>query len=103
MEHGAGVRRPEQRREFWELLLTRIQSKSVAEWNKVFDADPDVWAEVFRHGARCSSTRSSSTTGSVEIVDPERGPVRQLARLVRIGAWTQAPAAGCAPPGRLPT
>ena len=41
---------PAQRREFWELLLNRIRAKTVAEWGEVFDAEPDVWAEVFRSG-----------------------------------------------------
>jgi crotonobetainyl-CoA:carnitine CoA-transferase CaiB-like acyl-CoA transferase len=73
------------RREFWELLLTRIQAKTVEEWNKVFDADPDVWAEVFRHGPEVFEHPQLVHDGSVlEIVDPERGPVRQLARLVGV-------------------
>ncbi len=78
---------PKQRRKFWELLLTRIQSKSVDEWNKVFDADPDVWAEVFRHGAEVFEHPQLVHDRSVlEIVDPERGRVRHLARLVGVSA-----------------
>ncbi len=74
-----------QRRQFWELLLTRIQSKTVAEWNQLFDADPDVWAEVFRHGSEVFDHPQLVHDGKViEIVDPERGPVRQLARLAGV-------------------
>jgi crotonobetainyl-CoA:carnitine CoA-transferase CaiB-like acyl-CoA transferase len=74
-----------QRREFWELLLTRIQGKTVAEWNKIFDADPDVWAEVLRKGPEVFEHPQLVYDGNVvEIPDPERGPVRQFAPLVRI-------------------
>jgi crotonobetainyl-CoA:carnitine CoA-transferase CaiB-like acyl-CoA transferase len=76
---------PKQRRQFWELLLTRIQSKTVAEWNEIFDADPDVWAEVLRQGPEVfEHPQLVYDHNVVEIMDPERGPVRQFAPLVRV-------------------
>ena len=37
--------------EFYELLLAAVRAKTVAEWQAVFDDEPDVWAEIFRHGS----------------------------------------------------
>ena len=73
------------RREFWELLLTRIQSKTVPEWAEVFDEEPDVWAEVFRRGPEVlDHPQLVYDRSGIEIVDPERGAVRQLTRLVGV-------------------
>jgi crotonobetainyl-CoA:carnitine CoA-transferase CaiB-like acyl-CoA transferase len=80
---------PQQRRQFWELLLARIQSKTVAEWNKVFDAEPDVWAEVFRRGPEVfEHPQLVHDHNVIEIVDPERGPVRQFAPLIKVAGET---------------
>ncbi len=74
---------PKQRREFWELLFERIASKTVAEWAKVFDAHPDVWAEVFRKGPEVfEHPQLVHDHHVIELIDPDRGPVRQFAPLV---------------------
>ena len=81
-----------QRRKFWEMLLERIQSKSLAEWNSVFEGDEDVWAEVFRHGDEVLEHPQFVYDGdAVEVDDPQRGPVRQPAQQVRIGAGPKPP------------
>ena len=73
------------RKEFWERLIIEIQSKTVAEWNRVFDANPNVWAEVFRHGPEVMEHPQLVHDGRViEMEDPDRGRVRQLARLVAL-------------------
>jgi crotonobetainyl-CoA:carnitine CoA-transferase CaiB-like acyl-CoA transferase len=73
------------RREFWERLIAAVQSKTVAEWNEVFDANPNVWAEVFRHGPEVMEhPQLVHDRRVVEMTDPERGPVRQLSRLVTL-------------------
>src|SRR5262245_699425 len=41
---------PDVRETFWERMLDEVRAKTVAEWDQVFDDDPDVFAEVFRHG-----------------------------------------------------
>jgi crotonobetainyl-CoA:carnitine CoA-transferase CaiB-like acyl-CoA transferase len=41
---------PTARLEFWETLLAAARTKSLEDWRQVFEADHDVWAEVFRHG-----------------------------------------------------
>lgn len=38
----------DQRREYWEHLLTIVRSKTAAEWIAEFDRNPDVWGEFFR-------------------------------------------------------
>jgi crotonobetainyl-CoA:carnitine CoA-transferase CaiB-like acyl-CoA transferase len=35
---------------FWETLLAAVRSRTVAEWNELFDREPDVWADRFRAG-----------------------------------------------------
>ena len=76
---------PAQRREFWELLLNRIRSKTVAEWSEVFDAEPDVWAEVFRRGSEVfDHPQLVHSESELRIMDPERGVVRHLTRLVQV-------------------
>src|SRR5205823_14666765 len=36
----------EQRTEYYELLLAAVRSKTADEWQRVFDDEPDVWAEI---------------------------------------------------------
>ena len=74
------------RRELWERMLTAVRSRTLAEWQQVFDDDPDVWAEVFRHGAELlDHPQVVHDERVVCIEDPERGPVRQPGPLV-VGA-----------------
>jgi len=35
---------------FWETLLAAVRRRTAAEWSAVFDADPNVWADVYRGG-----------------------------------------------------
>jgi len=39
---------PQVRIAFWETLLAAVASRTMEEWQDVFDADPNVWAEPFR-------------------------------------------------------
>ena len=73
----------DRRRELWERMLVAVRSKTLAEWQRIFDDDPDVWAEVFRHGAELLEHPQLVHDGRVVTVDdPERGPVRQPGPLV---------------------
>ena len=68
----------------WTRMLQAAGSKTMAEWEEVFDADPDVFAELFRSGAEVLDHPQLVADGHVvEVVDPERGPVRQPGPLVR--------------------
>ncbi|MBM3658632.1 MAG: hypothetical protein FJW95_03915 [Actinobacteria bacterium] len=35
---------------FWETLLAAVRGRTADEWAAVFDADPNVWADVYRGG-----------------------------------------------------
>lgn len=35
---------------FWEMLLAAVRRRTADEWAAVFDADPNVWADVYRGG-----------------------------------------------------
>jgi crotonobetainyl-CoA:carnitine CoA-transferase CaiB-like acyl-CoA transferase len=75
----------EKRSEFWNLLLEGVRQKTRAQWQEIFDADPDVWAETYRHGAELlSHPQFVHIGGPVEIHDPHRGVVRQPGRLVTL-------------------
>jgi crotonobetainyl-CoA:carnitine CoA-transferase CaiB-like acyl-CoA transferase len=40
----------DRREAFWDRLLNTVRARTVAEWQALFDAHPDVFAEVFRSG-----------------------------------------------------
>ena len=40
----------ETRERFWELALAAVRSKTVEEWQAIFDSDTDLFAELFRSG-----------------------------------------------------
>lgn len=42
---------PAVRMRFWEKMLEAARRKTLAEWQAIFAADDDVWAEVYRRGA----------------------------------------------------
>ncbi|HEY6869126.1 MAG TPA: CoA transferase, partial [Novosphingobium sp.] len=69
---------------FWEMLLTETRKKSLADWQAVFDADSNVFAEVFRSGAQLLDHPQLVHNGQVTTIDdPRLGLVRQPAPLVR--------------------
>jgi crotonobetainyl-CoA:carnitine CoA-transferase CaiB-like acyl-CoA transferase len=76
---------PERRSAFWERMLRAAGSKTYAEWQKVFDDDRNVWAEMFRHGSELlHHPQLVHNREVVEIDDRERGHVVQPAPLVHI-------------------
>jgi crotonobetainyl-CoA:carnitine CoA-transferase CaiB-like acyl-CoA transferase len=78
---------PAVRMEFWGLLLDGVRRQTFAEWQKVFEADHDVWAEVFRRGTELLYHPQMIHNGMVaEIADPDLGVVRQPGPLVRMDA-----------------
>jgi crotonobetainyl-CoA:carnitine CoA-transferase CaiB-like acyl-CoA transferase len=77
----------DQRTEYYELLLAAVRSKTAAEWQEVFDREPDVWAEIFRHGSELLDHPQMVHDGAVVSVDdPALGAVRQPGPLVELGA-----------------
>jgi crotonobetainyl-CoA:carnitine CoA-transferase CaiB-like acyl-CoA transferase len=74
-----------QRVELWEKMIDAARSKTVAEWDEVFDAERDVWGELFRHGVELlDHPQLVHDKQVVTIDDADRGPVRQPGPLVRL-------------------
>src|ERR1700728_4605057 len=84
--------------EFWDKLYEAVQSKTLAEWQAIFEEHHDVWAETMRRGSELLDHPQMRHLGAVvEIDDPELGPVRQLGPIAQLGATpavlsTSAPA-----------
>jgi crotonobetainyl-CoA:carnitine CoA-transferase CaiB-like acyl-CoA transferase len=77
----------DKREAYWEKMLTAVRSKTVAEWYEVFDAEPDVFAEIFRTGTELLDHPQLAHDGQViEIDDPQLGIVRQPGALVKMRA-----------------
>jgi crotonobetainyl-CoA:carnitine CoA-transferase CaiB-like acyl-CoA transferase len=78
---------------FWEEALARTRSKTYEEWLEVFDAEPDVWAEMFRHGSELlHHPQIVHDRRTVVIDDPAVGPVLQPGPLLRLHATPVEPA-----------
>jgi len=74
----------EKRQDLWTRMLEAARSKTLAEWNEIFDADPNVFAEQFRNGPGALDHPQLVHDGfTVELHDAERGPVRQPSALVK--------------------
>jgi crotonobetainyl-CoA:carnitine CoA-transferase CaiB-like acyl-CoA transferase len=50
-ESAPNFDRIEDRREFWEILLGVVRTRTAAEWAALFDQDTNVWGELFRNDA----------------------------------------------------
>jgi crotonobetainyl-CoA:carnitine CoA-transferase CaiB-like acyl-CoA transferase len=76
--------KPDKRQELWTKMLEACREKTLAEWNEIFDADPNVFAEQFRNGEVALEHPQLLHDGfTVEIRDAERGVVRQPAAIVK--------------------
>jgi crotonobetainyl-CoA:carnitine CoA-transferase CaiB-like acyl-CoA transferase len=77
----------EQRTEYYEMLLAAVRAKTAEEWQAVFDREPDVWAEVFRHGRELLDHPQMVHDGAVVSVDGgPLGTVRQPGPLAALAA-----------------
>lgn len=75
---------PEKRQALWTRMLEAAKEKTLSEWNEIFDADPNVFAEQFRGGAVALEHPQLLHDGfTVEIRDADRGSVRQPAAIVK--------------------
>ncbi|MGA2474071.1 MAG: CoA transferase [Acidimicrobiales bacterium] len=71
--------------EFWDKLYEAVQSKTLVEWNEVFENDHNVWAETMRRGSELLDHPQMQHLGAVvEIDDAERGLVRQPGPIVKM-------------------
>jgi crotonobetainyl-CoA:carnitine CoA-transferase CaiB-like acyl-CoA transferase len=85
---GIPVFPDQQRREaLWARMLEVANTKTLAEWQQVFEDDPDVFAEEFRAGPQVLEHPQVKWDGSaIELIDDERGPVHQPGPLVMMKA-----------------
>ncbi len=73
------------REAFWERMLEAVRDKTVAEWQQAFDDDPDVFAEIFRHGTELlQHPQMMHNRQVISITDPELGDVTQPGPLARM-------------------
>ncbi|HLX87353.1 MAG TPA: CoA transferase, partial [Acidimicrobiales bacterium] len=79
----------ERRVELWVRMLEAAGTKTLAEWEAVFEADPNVFAELFRSGPEVlDHPQLVHDHQVVEIADLERGPVRQPAALAQLEGYS---------------
>ena len=75
----------DKRVEFWERLLEAVRSRNLSEWQEEFDADSDVWAEVFSRNDEALEHRQVIWNQMVMTLDdPQAGPVLQPTPVVRV-------------------
>src|SRR3984957_19897467 len=64
--------------QWWERMLGAVQARTLAEWQRGFEEDHDVWAETMRRGSGVwAPPQMRPMGGPVELRDAERGIVRQ--------------------------
>lgn len=74
----------EKREAFWERMLAAARERTLDEWQRVFDAHPNVWAEPFRTTRELLVHPQMRHNGQVtEGEVPGLGRVRQLGPLVK--------------------
>ncbi len=77
----------ERRIALWEKMLEAAGTKTLAEWETLFEGDPDLFAELFRVGPEVlSHPQLVHDLQVIELVDPVRGRVRQPGPLVQCEA-----------------
>jgi crotonobetainyl-CoA:carnitine CoA-transferase CaiB-like acyl-CoA transferase len=87
----------ELRLELWMRMLAAIRERSLEEWQEVFAANRDVFAELYRSGPEVLDHPQLVHEGlSVSIEDPERGSIRQPGPMFRM-TGTPAEISGPAP------
>ncbi len=89
----------EKRREYWERLLTVVNSRTRDEWLAAFRAHPDVWGETMSRGAELLDHPQMLWNQMVhERDDPVLGQVRMPGPIVRL---SKTPARLDRPPPKL--
>jgi crotonobetainyl-CoA:carnitine CoA-transferase CaiB-like acyl-CoA transferase len=76
----------ELRTEWWDMMLERVQWRSLAEWEKAFDTNHDLSAELFRSPEKSLDHPQVVHDGrAVTVTDPDLGPVLQPSTLIHAG------------------
>jgi crotonobetainyl-CoA:carnitine CoA-transferase CaiB-like acyl-CoA transferase len=75
----------EMRDRWWSMMLERVRERTVAEWQAVFDADRDVFAEVYLSGLELMDHPQIRHDHHVAEVEVEGlGRVREMGTLVQL-------------------
>ncbi len=81
---------------FWELLLEAVRSRTVAEWQEVFDTEKDVFAELFRRGPEVlDHPQMLYDEHTLVVQDQDLGEVREPNVLVKM---SRSPGSGTGSP-----
>ncbi|CAA0137595.1 CoA-transferase/lyase DddD [Mycolicibacterium vanbaalenii] len=76
---------PELRTEWWDMMLERVQARTLDDWQAALDANPDLSAELFRTPEASLEHPQTVFEGrAVELMDPKLGPVRQPSTLIHV-------------------
>jgi crotonobetainyl-CoA:carnitine CoA-transferase CaiB-like acyl-CoA transferase len=87
----------DKRMDLWTRMLEAAGQKTLAEWEAIFDTDPNVFAEQYRSGPVALEHPQMIHDGlTVNITDSERGVVRQPSAIVK-AAMTPAELGRSAP------
>jgi crotonobetainyl-CoA:carnitine CoA-transferase CaiB-like acyl-CoA transferase len=82
---------------WWSMMLEAVNSRTVEEWQAVFDAEKDVFAEVYRSGLELlEHPQIVHDHHAVEVDVPGLGPVREMGVLVKMSR-TPGSAEGAVP------
>jgi crotonobetainyl-CoA:carnitine CoA-transferase CaiB-like acyl-CoA transferase len=69
-------------KELIDRMQQAVAEKTLAEWQAIFDADPNVFAEVYRDGPAVLDHPQLASAGHVVVLtDDDHGPVRQPDRM----------------------
>jgi len=75
----------ERRVELWEIMIEKVRERTYAEWEQVFERNPNVSAQVFRTPPEAlEHPQLLHENRVVEIEDPEVGPVRQPSTMIQV-------------------
>ncbi|BBZ70378.1 CaiB/BaiF CoA-transferase family protein [Mycobacterium paraseoulense] len=78
---------PELYREFWSMMLAKVGERTLVEWQRIFDDNPNLCAELFRSGPQVfDHPQLVHDRRSIVVEDPEVGPVRQPSTLIHTSA-----------------
>lgn len=70
---------------WWSMMLEAVNAKTVDEWQAVFDAEKDVFAEIYRGGRELlDHPQIVHDHHAVEVEVPELGTVREMGVLVKM-------------------
>jgi crotonobetainyl-CoA:carnitine CoA-transferase CaiB-like acyl-CoA transferase len=75
----------EVRDKWWTMMLAVVSSKTIDEWQAIFDSESNVFAEIYRRGLELFDHPQIVHDGhAVTVEDPDRGPVQQMGPLMKL-------------------